>query len=362
MIRNPLLRIASVLFANLFFLGIISKPVVASPNHYSRVSVESHKIQMAVLDDKIRPPAAHDDSYSMDANTTLSVSAALGVLANDTSSSQLPLTALLVSKPSHGSLDLNPNGSFTYTPVTDYHGTDEFKYKAYFKVNDVIYYSNNATVRISVRVPNDPPVATSDTYTVTANTTLTIDAPGVLANDHDPQGTALTAIPKSHTSHGAMTLNKNGSFTYTPIRGFLGQDSFTYTASDGSLQSNIATVELIVIDNIKPVVNWIAPVNNQGIYNFDQGIVTLEVNATDNVKIDRIRFIWWNSASEEFVELGEVSSQPFQISLDTTMLNSDWNQIFAVAYDTSGNASDRQFIWLLNEPPTLSTYLPLIGH
>ncbi|MGE5223044.1 MAG: cadherin-like domain-containing protein, partial [Omnitrophica WOR_2 bacterium] len=360
--RNSFSRTAEIFLLTILFLAAFYHPVTASPIPRLNANAEKQSSQSVILEDKIKPPVAHDDTYSTEVDTTLSVSAASGVLANDSSSKGLPLTAIKVSSPSHGSLVLNPGGSFTYKPSEGYKGADEFKYKVSFTYNSVIYYSNTATVKISVRVVNDPPVAASDSYTVTANIILTVPAPGVLANDHDPQGTSLTAVKKSNTTHGVLTMNSDGSFSYTPNKGFIGQDKFSYAASDGSLQSTIATVQLYVIDDAKPVVNWIAPVDNQGIYNFSQGFVTLEVNATDNVSVDHIRFIWWNSEAEEFVELGAVTIQPYQLSLDTTMLNPDWNQIFALAYDTSGNASERQFIWLLNEskPSTILIYLPVV--
>src|SRR5579859_966710 len=76
------------------------------------------------------------------------------------------------------------------------------------------------------------PVANNDQYVVTPNTALTIAAPGVLANDTDPNGLTLMAHKVTSTSHGALTFNNDGSFTYTPSANFIGDDTFTYTASD----------------------------------------------------------------------------------------------------------------------------------
>ena len=71
---------------------------------------------------------------------------------------------------------------------------------------------------------------------------LTVAAPGVLGNDADPDGDPLTAVLVTGPSHGTLTLNANGSFTYTPAADFTGSDSFSYRASDGTLTSNLATV------------------------------------------------------------------------------------------------------------------------
>ena len=79
------------------------------------------------------------------------------------------------------------------------------------------------------------------------NTALSIGAPGVLANDTDPNNLALTAVLVGGPVHGTLTLNSNGSFTYTPAAGYYGTDTFTYEASDGTATSNTATVTLTVV-------------------------------------------------------------------------------------------------------------------
>lgn len=68
----------------------------------------------------------------------------------------------------------------------------------------------------------------------------------MLANDNDIEGSALTAALGTKVGHGLLTLNANGSFTYTPTTGYLGADSFTYRASDSAAQSGLVTVTLTV--------------------------------------------------------------------------------------------------------------------
>jgi len=94
---------------------------------------------------------------------------------------------------------------------------------------------------------NGSPVATDDVFTVKQNAVLTIAASGVLANDTDPDGNALTASLVGQPAHGSVTLNSNGSFVYTPSTEFSGSDSFTYRANDGLATSNLATVRVTVI-------------------------------------------------------------------------------------------------------------------
>jgi VCBS repeat-containing protein len=181
---------------------------------------------------------AANDAYTTLQNTTLSV-AAPGVLANDTDAAHSPLHATLASRPAHGTVTLNADGSFAYVPTTGYHGPDSFTYTA----NDGLSASNAATVTIRV---DAPPVAAGDAYTVVRNTTLTIAAPGVLGNDTDPDGDALHAVLVTGPAHGMLMLNGDGSFSYAPLTGFTGADSFTYKANDGFADSNVATVSIVV--------------------------------------------------------------------------------------------------------------------
>jgi VCBS repeat-containing protein len=187
-------------------------------------------------------PVAVGDSYGTNEDTTLTVAAGLGVLGNDTDIDGDTLTAILVSGPTHGTLTLNANGSFTYTPAANYNGPDSFTYKA----RDAALDSNVATVNITGNAVNDAPAAVNDSYSGSEDTALTVTAPGVLGNDTDVEGNALTAVLVSGPTHGTLTLNANGSFTYTPAANYNGSDSFTYKANDGAADSNIATVTITV--------------------------------------------------------------------------------------------------------------------
>jgi VCBS repeat-containing protein len=94
---------------------------------------------------------------------------------------------------------------------------------------------------------NHAPVANADSYSVNENATLTVTAAGVLANDTDADGNSLTAVLASNPSHGTLTLNASGSFTYTPVANYVGTDSFTYKANDGTVDSaSAATVSITV--------------------------------------------------------------------------------------------------------------------
>jgi VCBS repeat-containing protein len=186
-------------------------------------------------------PAATDDAWSTAEDTVLTVPAP-GVLGNDGDVDGDSLSAALASGPAHGTVALNANGSFTYTPAANFNGTDSFTYRA----GDGDLTSDPATVTITVTPVNDAPAAANDGYGTAEDTVLTVPAPGVLANDNDPDGDSLSAALASGPAHGTVALNGNGSLTYTPAANFSGSDSFTYRASDGDLSSGVATVAITV--------------------------------------------------------------------------------------------------------------------
>ncbi|HWI52644.1 MAG TPA: cadherin-like domain-containing protein, partial [Symbiobacteriaceae bacterium] len=196
-------------------------------------------------------PVAANDTYTTAEDTPL-VIAAPGVLSNDTDVDGPALTAVLVSPPASGTFTLNANGSFNYTPASNFSGSVTFTYRA----SDGTLTSNLATVTINVTPVNDAPVANNDTYSVLEDQTLNVAATGVLTNDTDPDGPSMTAQLVSNVSNGSLTLNGNGSFTYTPNPDFYGSDSFTYRVSDGTATSNVATVTITVTNvNDAPTVS-----------------------------------------------------------------------------------------------------------
>jgi hypothetical protein len=107
------------------------------------------------------------------------------------------------------------------------------------------------TVNVTVNFVNQPPVGVDDTFTTKQNQALHIAAPGVLANDTDPEGTPLSAtlITDVPASAGRLVFIGNGAFDFTPAANFVGNTTFQYKASDGQLQSNLVTVTITVTAN-----------------------------------------------------------------------------------------------------------------
>jgi uncharacterized protein YjiK len=145
------------------------------------------------------------------------------------------LTYTIVTQPTHGTLSGTPP-NVTYTPIAHYYGSDAFTFKA----NDETVDSNIGTVSITVNHVNHAPVAqtqsvTTDEDTVKAITLIATDT------DNDQLNYAIVAQP----GHGTLT-GTTPNVTYTPTAQYYGSDSFTFKANDGKVDSNIATVSILV--------------------------------------------------------------------------------------------------------------------
>jgi FtsP/CotA-like multicopper oxidase with cupredoxin domain len=205
-------------------------------------------------------PIANDDSYPVDEDSVLNV-AAIGVLSNDTDSSLAALTvppasASLVSSTSGGSLTLNADGSFIYTPNPDFNGDDVFTYRA----NDGTLDSNLASVNITVVPVNDAPAAVNDAYDAVEGGTLNVAAPGLLNNDSDldiGDTLTVTTTPVVATANGTLTLYADGSFDYSPAVPAPDTDSFTYEVCDDGApvlcDTAVVDITIIAAVNTAPV-------------------------------------------------------------------------------------------------------------
>ena len=145
-------------------------------------------------------------------------------------------------------------------------------------------------------VGGSPPVANNDSYAVFHDHALiaTTSASGVLANDTDPNGYALTAVEETGPQHGTLTLNSNGTFVYMPSPGYYGADSYTYEAYDGYNYSSPATVS-IAVQETAPVANNESPTVppdhafNGAISATDSQNDTFTATVRSNPRMDRSR-------------------------------------------------------------------------
>jgi hypothetical protein len=304
-------------------------------------------VSVTNLNDPI--PVANDDS----ASTTVDTSVEVDVLENDDALDDIPLILNLGDSPSSGDFKVNPDNTITYTPDLGFTGDDQFTYQ----ICDADGDCASATVFITV-VPGSVLVAVDDKYSVGQDNSLDVEPPGVLVNDIDPQNNDLQAVKLSDPSNGNLSFYIEGDFTYTPDPGFIGSDSFTYAAINGTDQSPPATVIIEVLDQIPPTVEWVAPTTSGEIYNLYEAEVYLEVEASDNYQLNCIEFIHWDAEKTEFIHLGTDCEAKYGFTIDSSVLNIGWNQIFVQADDQAGNLSEFKHIWLYR---LASIFLPIVG-
>jgi hypothetical protein len=204
---------------------------------------------------------ARDDSYSTSFNTVLNATA---VLANDFGLPSLSVISFGATNnatsvtangtnssltDNGGTVVMNTNGTFTYTPAAGFTGIDKFSYVA----ATATLPNNDAIVTITV---GTAPVSVNDTYSALGNISIThTNTTGVLANEGAANGISVVAINGSAanvgvatttTQGGNITVNADGSFIYNPPAGYEGADQFTYTIDNGFAAPSTATVTLNV--------------------------------------------------------------------------------------------------------------------
>ena len=191
-------------------------------------------------------PSAIDDSVATSEDTPVIVDA----LANDSDPDGDPLTIDSVVQGSSGAVTVNTDGTLTYTPDPDFHGTDSFTHT----VSDPYGGCDTATVTVTVTPVNDAPVAIDDAFTGVEDAAITGT---VLANDSDVDGDTLTVASTgllATAEGGTVVMAADGRFTYTPAAAFVGTDSFIYDITDGNGGTATAAVNVdVTINNADPI-------------------------------------------------------------------------------------------------------------
>lgn len=195
-------------------------------------------------------PSTAGDSFQVRAGGTLNVGQWNGLTANDSDADgdRITVVSVVPTGSAHGTLTWNSRGGFQYTPDAGFVGTVTWTYQA----TDGFDVDGNGTADLisamfSIRVNDTPPTAAGDSYSISHGDPLVVSGTGgILANDQDLDGDTLTFQIQSGVSHGTLTTFPTGGFVYVPNAGFVGNDSFTYTVSDGTLTSTPASVVLHV--------------------------------------------------------------------------------------------------------------------
>ena len=191
-------------------------------------------------------PLALNSSYTVLEDDLLTVGVAQGLLVGATDVENEALQAISVTAPTHGTLVLATDGSFTYQPELNFNGSDSFTFRVQDESNGL---STVQTVSITVTPVNDAPVILVQNldFETPEDTPLNVSvAQGVLAGASDVDGDPLTAVLVSDVAHGTLTLYADGHFGYVPQANYFGEDSFTFQVDDGSLASAVYTATITI--------------------------------------------------------------------------------------------------------------------
>ena len=297
----------------------------------------------------------------------------LNVLANDSFGGDGPGTdplAITVG-PLHGTANVNNNGTpsnpvddtIRYTPSLDYNGADSLTYQI---CDSALYHPKNcvtALVTINVTPVNDAPVGYPDNYTLNTKTgsgdgkmTLSAHASrNLLINDVDPDN-ALEAVKVNNPSHGTVTVNEDGTFTYiTDSAAYNGQvDTFTYWAAEdgGSLHTAPVTVT-IIIDLVPPAVApvWVDPPPNEfaPYLTYSEGTIDL-VASVASLPSDfaYLEFLRYDYMLTKWETIDVLTEEPWETSVPVTDLRWELkpgdkpeymgvNELGLRLYDVNGN-------------------------
>lgn len=163
----------------------------------------------------------------------------IDVLSNDSDPDNDTLTVQSFTNPAHGTVSKDSQNVLTYTPAIGFSGADSFTYT----ISDGKGHTAVATVNLIVNAPsNRAPTALADTATTTYGTQVTIQ---VLSNDTDPDNDLLTLIDNTNGTNGTVSFS-DSAITYKPNAGFSGEDSFSYTITDGHGHTAIGQVKVTV--------------------------------------------------------------------------------------------------------------------
>ncbi|WP_437829347.1 tandem-95 repeat protein [Niallia taxi] len=184
-------------------------------------------------------PTAASDSFTTNEEEKLTIEAAKSILNNDADVDNDALEAILMKATAHGKLELNKDGTFTYTPDKDYNGSDSFTYKA----TDGKLESAVQTVEIEVKAVNDTPTAKDSSMNVTEDEA----ASGVVeASDADKDTLTFAIAENGQKGKAVLTDAETGNFTYTPDKNANGEDKVVFTVTDGKGEPVKATVSISI--------------------------------------------------------------------------------------------------------------------
>ncbi|WP_458358996.1 tandem-95 repeat protein [Vibrio parahaemolyticus] len=273
------------------------------------------------------------------------------VLGNDTFEGDGKVVSLDANNgPANGTVSVNPDGSVTYTPNDNYHGTDSFTY-----IVTSGGVSESTTVSVDVTPVNDAPVAKDDIAMTQEDTVVTID---VLPNDNDIDGDKLSIQSASVPEAQGKVEIVDGKLVFTPAENFNGDAEITYTVTDGALTDQAkVTVTVNPVDDAPTIkVDAVESITEDAV-STDTVVATLEVADTDTPE-DQLTVSLENNSNGYFVLVGdEVKlTQAGVDAVNNDELNLKDLTISASVSDgvnPTANDSDSLIVNRVNDAPTI---------
>ncbi len=278
-------------------------------------------------------------------------STVIKVLGNDTFEGDGKVVSLDTNNgPANGTVSVNPDGSVTYTPNDNYHGTDSFTY-----IVTSGGVSESTTVSVDVTPVNDAPVAKDDIATTQEDTAVTID---VLPNDSDVDGDKLSIESASVPKEQGTVEVVNGKLVFTPAENFNGHAEITYTVTDGELTDEAKVSVTVNPVNDAPTIKVDAVESiTENAVSTDTVVATLTVRDTDTPE-DQLTVSLENNSNGYFVLVGnEVKlTQAGVDAVNNDELNLKDLTISASVSDgvnPTANDSDSLIVNRVNDAPTV---------
>ncbi|QQD00133.1 tandem-95 repeat protein [Vibrio parahaemolyticus] len=273
------------------------------------------------------------------------------VLGNDTFEGDDKVVSLDTNNgPANGTVSINPDGSVTYTPNDNYHGTDSFTY-----IVTSGGVSESTTVSVDVTPVNDAPVAKDDIATTQEDTAVTID---VLSNDTDVDGDKLSIQSATVPEAQGKVEIVDGKLVFTPAENFNGQAEITYTVTDGQLTDEAKVSVTVNPVNDAPTIKVDAVESiTENAVSTDTVVATLTVRDTDTSE-DQLTVSLENNSNGYFVLVGdEVKlTQAGVDAVNNDELNLKDLTISASVSDgvnPTANDSDSLIVNRVNDAPTV---------
>lgn len=250
------------------------------------------------------------------------------------------LTYSVTTPPGHGTLVVNPDGTYTYTPAPGYDGGDSFGFQVCDPAPSCVSATVTVTVTPAIPTPNTPPVAVDDVAATAFGTSVLVN---VLANDVDTDALTVTSVTQG--GHGTATIGAGG-VTFTPESGFSGTDTFTYTVCDPAAACDTATVTVTVAP--KPNTPPVASAGPD--QTVTPGTVHLDGTGSNDADGDPLTYVWTQVSGPAVTLLASTTATP------SFVMPASGGPVVLLLTVSDGTATDTDTVTVLaasvhNDPP-----------